>query len=398
MKILIVQDTDWIRRFPIQHTHLAERLAKRGHEIRVIDYEILWQTEGEQELVSKRRIQFISRVVPDANIMVIRPPILKIPILDYVSMLFTYRQEINRQIQEFKPDLIWGNDILTTYLAFSAGKKKKIPLLFYSIDIDHRLIPYRFLQPLGKWIESWNIRHADLVLSINEGLREYTVRMGAPRDKTGVIRAGIDLDRYDPSKVKGDEIRKHYGIADDDVVLFFMGWLYHFSGLKEVAIELAKVKDQWPSIKLFIIGDGDAYEHLKTIREDYHLEQQMILAGKQPYDLIPELIAAADICLLPGYDNEIMHDIVPIKMYEYMAIGKPIIATKLYGVMKEFGIDHGIIYTDKPEDVISKALELINEGILKNIGSKGRVFVENNSWENITDECERTLVKIMIKE
>jgi len=43
MKILIIQDTDWIRRNPIQHTHLAERLAKRGHEIRVIDYEILWK-------------------------------------------------------------------------------------------------------------------------------------------------------------------------------------------------------------------------------------------------------------------------------------------------------------------------------------------------------------------
>jgi glycosyltransferase involved in cell wall biosynthesis len=395
MKILIVQDTDWVRRFPIQHTHLAEHLAKRGHQIRVIDYEILWQTEGEKELVSKRRIQFISRVIHDANIMVIRPPILKIPILDYVSMLFTYRREINYQIQEFKPDLIWGNDILTTFLAFRAGKKKKIPLLFYSIDIDHRLIPYRFLQPLGKWIESWNIRHADLVLSINEGLREYTIRMGAQREKTEVIRAGIDLERYDPSSVSGKDIRKQYGIADDDVVLFFMGWLYHFSGLKEVAQELAKVKEQYPKIKLFVVGDGDAYDDLKKIREIYHLEQQMILAGKQPYDLIPEFIASSDICLLPAYDNEIMHDIVPIKMYEYMAMGKPVIATKLYGVMKEFGDENGVVYTDQPKEVMNRAIELMNSGSMRVDGRTGRRFVNKCSWDQIADVFDNTLKELL---
>ena len=95
---------------------------------------------------------------------------------------------------------------------------------------------------------------------------------------------------------------------------FFMGWLYHFSGLKEVARELAKIKDQYPKIKLFIVGDGDAYENLKELREHaLDLEDRMILAGKQPFEKIPQLIAAADICLLPAYDNEIMHYIVPIK-------------------------------------------------------------------------------------
>jgi glycosyltransferase involved in cell wall biosynthesis len=395
MKILIVQDTDWIRRNPYQHTHLAERLVQRGHKIRVIDYEILWREEGTKELWSKRQIHSVSRIFPDTDIMVIRPSILKIPVLDYVSMLFTYHREIRRQIDEFKPDLIWGNDILTTFLAFHAAKKYRIHMLFYSIDIDYRLIPYRFLQPLGKWIESRNIRHADLVLSINEGLREYTIRMGAPREKTGVIRAGIDRERYDPAKVNGSAIRQKYGIDKDDIVLFFMGWLYHFSGLKEVAIELAKVKDLWPNLKLFIVGDGDAYEDLKRIREDYHLERQMILAGKQPYNLIPDLIAAADICILPAYDNEIMHDIVPIKMYEYMAMGKPIVSTKLYGVMKEFGDNHGITYVKKPEGVLLETTRLIDYSTIKSESEKARKFVELNSWDTITITFEKTIKDLL---
>lgn len=391
MKILIVQDTDWKLRNPYQQVHIAERMALRGHEIRVIDYEILWRTQGKKELFSRRTEERISRIFPEAQIPVIRPGILKIPVIDYFSMLFTYSREIKRQIEEFKPDIIMGNDILTTWLAFRAAKRKNIPTVFYSIDVDYRLIPYLFLQPLGKWIESWNIRHADLVLSINEGLREYTIRMGAPRERTEVIRAGIDLDRFDPSKIKGDEVRNQLGIAKDDIVLFFMGWLYHFSGLKEVALELAKIKDDYPHLKLLIVGQGDAYEDLLRIRDQYTLNDRMILAGQQPFDKIPSFIAAADICLLPAHDNEIMHDIVPIKMYEYMAMGKPVVATRLYGVMKEFGEGNGIVYVDKPEDVIECIIELKEHNFLRNIGEEGQKFINKYTWKNILDIFEKNI-------
>lgn len=68
-------------------------------------------------------------------------------------------------------------------------------------------------------------------------------------------QASILIERYDPN-TDGSEIRKRYGIKDDDSVLFFMGWLYDFSGLKEVATELSKIKDEKPDIKLLIEGAG----------------------------------------------------------------------------------------------------------------------------------------------
>jgi glycosyltransferase involved in cell wall biosynthesis len=394
MKILIVQDTDWIRRNPYQHTHLAERMVQRGHEVRVIDYEILWRTEGKKELLSKREVHSVSRIFPDVHITVTRPRILKVLVLDYVSMLFTYSKEIKQQIKEFAPDIIIGNDILTTWLAFRAAKRFNIPTLFYSIDVDYRLIPQKFLQPLGKWIESWNIRHADLVLSINEGLREYTIRMGAQREKTDVIRAGIDLERFNPARITGSGIRQKYGIGKDDIILLFMGWLYHFSGLKEVAIGLAKVKEQWPNLKLLIVGDGDAYEDLKKIRQECHLDHYMILAGKQPYSLIPELIAAADICLLPAHDNEIMHDIVPIKMYEYLAMGKPVVSTKLYGIIKEFGEGNGVIYAESPEAVFPTALKIWKDNSIERLVEKAIKFGQKNDWHIITSQFEDILIKM----
>lgn len=394
MKILIVQDTDWIRRNPIQHNHLAERFVLRGHEIRVIDYEILWLIEGKKELFSKRQVFHVSRILKNANHMVIRPGILKIPILDYVSMLFTYKKEIRRQIHEFKPDIILGDGLLTPYLAFKLAKRNKIKTIYYCIDVDYRLMPFKLIQPVGKILESKNMKTADLVLSINEGLREYTIRMGANPDKTLVIRAGIDFQTFNPS-INGNEIRERYGISKDDKVLFFVGWLYHFSGLKEVVLELAKIKEEKPNVKLLIVGDGDAFDDLKKLRKDYHLGDNVIMTGKQPYEYIPKFIASADICILPAYNNEIMRDIVPIKIYEYMAIEKPVIITKLPGVMKEFGEDHGVIYVDKPEDVLWKAIELIENGFVEEEGRKARKFVENNDWDSITDTFERVLERLI---
>jgi len=389
MRILYVQDTDWIRRNPIQHTHLAERLALRGHEVRAIDYEILWRTEGKKELLSRRQVFHVSRTLPGATVTVVRPPILKIPLLDYVSMLVTYGREIDRQMQEFGPDLVLGNDLLTTFLAFRAARRQGIPSVFYAIDVEHRLVPFRFLRPIGKLMESRNIRTADLVLSINEGLREHTVRMGAAPEKTRVLRAGIDPGVFQAG-TDGSAVRAEYGLDDADIVLFFMGWLYHFSGLKELVADIASLGNG--RMKLLIVGDGDAFGDIRDMREKLGLQEKVVLAGRQPYERIPGFIAASDICLLPAYPHEkTMQDIVPIKMYEYMAMGKPVIATRLPGIVKEFGPDNGVVYVDGPRDVLARAAELVQNGTMSELGSKAKTFASRNTWDAITDEFEQIL-------
>lgn len=82
-------------------------------------------------------------------------------------------------------------------------------------------------------------------------------------------------------------------------------------------------------------------------------------------------------------------------MYEYMAIEKPVIATKLPDVMKEFGEEHGVIYVDRPEDVVKKAIELVEKGKIEVEGSKAREFVEKYSWNDVVDEFEGLLEEIV---
>jgi glycosyltransferase involved in cell wall biosynthesis len=72
-----------------------------------------------------------------------------------------------------------------------------------------------------------------------------------------------------------------------------------------------------------------------------------------------------------------------------------VIATKLPGAMKEFGEGHGVIYVDKPEDVLKKGIELIENGTLKEQGLKARRFVEKYSWNDVVDEFEGLLEEIV---
>ncbi|MCD6101424.1 MAG: glycosyltransferase family 4 protein [Candidatus Marinimicrobia bacterium] len=396
MRILVVQESDWLKRNPHQQHHLMERLSLKGHEIRVIDYEIDWRKEKKKTLYSRRRVfNNVHKIFPNSSIQVIRPSVLKFPVLEYISLFFSHKREIERQIKEFKPDVIVGFGIINSYLASKFAKKYKIPFIYYWIDVLHTLIPIKHFQFLGKYFEKHALKNASKVITINQRLQDVVIELGADKEKTCVIGAGIDLDRFDPN-LDGTKIREIYGIEKDDLVLFFMGWLYHFSGLKEVALELAKIKDERPDIKLLIVGDGDAFNDLQEIRKNYNLNNRLILAGKQPYEKIPEFIAAADICLLPAYPNEkIMQNIVPIKTYEYMAMAKPVITTKLPGIMKEFGNDNGVIYVDKPEDVLEKAIKLLNNKKITEEGKKARRFVEKYSWDNIVDKFERVLEELV---
>ncbi len=391
MRILYVQDTDWIRRNPIHHTHLSERLSLRGHEIRAIDYEILWRSESKGEFLSKRRVIDVARVVDGAKVTVIRPGILKVPVLDYVSMVFTYGPEIHKQVSQFRPDVVIGNDILTTIMAWKAARSRNIPVVFFALDIEYKLVPFGFLQPLAKLIEKHNIRTADIVIAINEKLREYTIAMGAKPDKTLVLKTGFDPQKFDPN-TDGTEIRNKYGIAPTDIVLLFVGWLYDFSGLKEVALEIAKRSDG--RVKFLVVGDGDAYAEMCRIR-DSGLGDRVIVTGRQPYETVCKFIAASDVCLLPAHNNEIMRDIVPIKMYDYMAMKKPVVATRLPGLVKEFGQDNGVVYVDRPEDAVATAVGIAESGVGVSLGRKSREFVETHNWDAVTDEFERILEHVV---
>jgi glycosyltransferase involved in cell wall biosynthesis len=396
MKILVVQETDWITRYPHTQHHLFERLSLKGHTIKVIDYGFDWKKDPRRKTYQKREVfPHVSKIYERSGIDVIRPASLQIPILVYLSLIVSHYKEISDQIQKFNPDIIIGFGILNTFIASKLAEMSDIPFGYFWIDALDTLIPEQYFQKIGRFFERKTIKNSRLLFVTNEKLKDHLVGLGADPKKIEIISSGIDFTRFNEN-VNGEEIRQIYRIKKDKIILFFMGWIYHFSGIKEIAVQLADEKAKYGKTVLFVVGEGDAYEDLVTIKNMHQLDTQLILAGKQPYDMIPKFIAAADVCILPAYpDEKIMQDIVPIKIFEYMAVGKPVISTKLSGIIKEFGFNNGILYIDKPEETLTAVDELVKSDNLHEMGMKARAFVEPKDWARITDCFEKCLEDII---
>lgn len=391
MNILVVQETDWIKRGPHQQHHLFERLAASDHTVRVIDFEYLWPEEDDPRRIRGRQQQTPSpHVVDDASVSVIRPPMVKLPLLDKLSIPPTHGREIRRQLKTFEPDVVVGFGILNAYVAAKLATHANVPFVYYLIDHLHTLLPNRVLQKTAKQVEKRVARNATYVYAINDGLREYAIELGANPVRTRVIPGGVDVARYragDKSAVNVDA-----QIDDDETVFFFMGWLYEFSGLREVAIDVAAAETQ-ETYRLLVVGDGDLYDELEQLKRN-RLGDQLLLTGRVPFEEIPNYLDYADVCLLPAHHNDTMHDIVPIKMYEYLASGTPVVATDLPGVRTEFGEDNGVVYTDGPEAAFATVVDLVKSDSYQHHANRAATFVEQYDWTELEAMFESHLTAI----
>jgi glycosyltransferase involved in cell wall biosynthesis len=371
-------------------------MALRGHEVRVIDYEYMQKADLLRPAVHEREVHpKAHKVFKDADVTLIRPKAIKGAGISTLSLPYFHAKEIRRQISEFQPDIIVAFGILNAYVGIQLAHKHRIPYVYYLIDHLHTLLPHWSMRVVAKKVERYNIRHADNILVINKGLKDYVVKMGGDPNNVAVIPAGVNLARFNPS-VSGSEIRLAHGIGEDDTLLFFMGHLYSFSGLKEVAAALRS--SEISHLKLMIVGDGGIYSELLNISAESDLRNKLIVVGKVPFSEVPRYVAAADICLLPAYKNKTMENIVPIKMYEYLAMGRPVIATCLPGIVKEFGFENGVIYIDSAEDVVTKARDMIERDVLGEEGKKASMCVKDCDWDTITDAFEAQLNILITKQ
>jgi glycosyltransferase involved in cell wall biosynthesis len=391
VRILVVQESDWIERGPHQSHHLLERMVLRGHQVRVIDFEIGWRGNRAHGILVRRKVLTSSpKVIDGSSIGVVRPAAVRLPILEYASLIVSHGLEIRRQIAEFRPDVILGFGLLNAFAGIRQARQANIPFVYYLIDELHRLVPQPTFRGFARVLEQSNVRRASLVLSINQALRDYAVDMGAPPERAKVLPAGVDLERYLRAG-DGTEIRNRNGLQAGDLVLFFMGWVYPFSGLLEVAESLIEDVGTEGRVKLLVVGKGDSWKQMARLVSERNAENRIKMVDFRPYDEIPSYLASADVCVLPAHDTETMRNIVPIKMYEYLAAGKPVIATRLSGVFREFGEDHGVVYVDSPQQVVSLAARLDKEGALGNLGEQGRLFVSKNDWKVTAERFESEL-------
>jgi glycosyltransferase involved in cell wall biosynthesis len=192
--------------------------------------------------------------------------------------------------------------------------------------------PLRY-EGLSKRIESLNLKAADVVIVVSQAIKDELVREGIDREKILVNPNGVDPDRYSPA-IEGSGVRRRYHL-DGKVVIGFIGTFGKWHGAEVLAKAFGLLLRDFPGyrekVRLLMIGDGVTMQSVKENLKDFNATEYAILTGLIPQERGPEYLAACDILVAshkPNVDKTPFFG-SPTKLFEYMAMGKGIVASDL---------------------------------------------------------------------
>jgi len=196
------------------------------------------------------------------------------------------------------------------------------------------------LEALGSAVERVSLRHADLVVTVSQPLVEQAVALGAARERVLFYPNGIDPQIFDPAGFAAEDRRRaraELGVPQDACVLTFVGTFGTWHGTDVLAAAIRKLIDQdrpWLErlrLHFLYVGDGPLAPKVRAILGEGTGAPYVTLAGTRPQAETPRTLAASDVLLSPHVPNPDGTPFFgsPTKLFEYMAMSKPIVASDL---------------------------------------------------------------------
>ncbi|EHP0636141.1 TPA: colanic acid biosynthesis glycosyltransferase WcaL [Escherichia coli] len=195
----------------------------------------------------------------------------------------------------------------------------KIATIFHGIDISSREVLNHYTPEYQQLF-----RRGDLMLPISDLWAGRLQKMGCPREKIAVSRMGVDMTRFSPRPVKAPAT---------PLEIISVARLTEKKGL-HVAIEACRqLKEQGVAFRYRILGIGPWERRLRTLIEQYQLEDVVEMPGFKPSHEVRAMLDDADVFLLPsvtGADGDM--EGIPVALMEAMAVGIPVVSTLHSGI------------------------------------------------------------------
>jgi glycosyltransferase involved in cell wall biosynthesis len=202
---------------------------------------------------------------------------------------------------------------------------------------------------------------------------------------------GKDTSLFDPARYDAEESRSRYGLSEYRV-LMFPGAPRPYKGLEDVLIALDKINQ--PDLRLVIVG-GSPYDNY-----DEQLQQKwgrwIIKLPNYPADVMPDLVAAAHIVVVPQRDTPETRAQFPLKLTDGMAMAKPILSTRVGDIPEILG-DTGYLVDPACPEQLAEQIQLIfqNLDLANEQGIKARKrCVENYSIEAMASKLKSVIAQL----
>ena len=312
----------------------------------------------------------------------------RIPLLQI--LFFFRRSKLNyngllEEIEDFGPNAV----LIQTDSTFLQVKwlKSNFPELIVATIVNASPFdePFKNIACISwfRRLERKSLLKADMNFFISESLRAHILKSEADEKKSLVVFNGVDIEKFYPIEDKSS-LRNELGYDSGYFYLGYVGTVDIHKRLDILVRAMVNFKDFVPQARLVIVGDGPGMPpFIEQIRK-LELEAWVQVKGWVNHSTINKHINCFDIAIhhfAQGYMN-------PLKLFEYHAVGVPVIAPKIPAV-QEFITDeeHALLTDGTPEDIADKVKRLYEDPVMRSkIAKSGRDHIRKQfTWERHTD-------------
>jgi glycosyltransferase involved in cell wall biosynthesis len=291
---------------------------------------------------------------------------------------------IRRRIAAYKPDFIYKRHAKYDFGTVAAARQSGIPLILevncvYSAPSLRRYEPASFPASLER-VERWIFDHSDENIVVSTALK-HELHAVAPKASAVVMSNGVDHRLFVPDPAAGATVRRRLGFGNE-VVVGFVGTLWKWHGLDLLLEAFTRIARNG-QVKLLIVGDGEMREPLRELSQARSLQDHVVFTGRVPHEQVAGHVAAMDVTVLPA---EHRSHASPMKVIEYMAAGKPVVAPRLPNLQEILtdGVD-GLLFAEKDAGALADAIGRVSsdQALRQRLGAAARAKVEHElNWDS----------------
>ena len=298
-------------------------------------------------------------------------------------------------IERADPDFIYQRYARFSWAGVVAAKRLKRPLLLEyngsEVWVGKHWDRVGSLDLLERY-ERLNLDAAARIFVVSEVERRNLEARGVHGEKIVVNPNGVDVERFRPG-VGGDEVRRELQIENEEVIAGFVGTFGPWHGVEKLAGAIKAIPAD-VRVRFLLVGSGSSHAEIEKQLEDEKRSGRVIFTGAVSHNRVAKLLDACDILVAPHVPladgSEFFGS--PTKIFEYMAMGKGIVASRL-GQIGEVLVDGETALLVEPGNVgelTAAILKLVESGELrKRLGGRAREVAENeHTW---TRNAQRVL-------